>query len=109
MFIVIGTETYNSELKKWSKQDYNQAEKIPKKLAENPYVGRELTYPFLREKRINGKRIYYLIYEDFKLVLLVAVSDKRDQQMTIDHIKENLKEFREVAEDLSKSFKSTFL
>jgi len=71
-------------------------------LAENPFVGNQLSYPFLREKKIGGRRIYYLVYEDLKLVLLVATSGKRDQQITIDHIRENIKEFRKVAEELSK-------
>jgi len=102
MFKVIGTDTYLREIKKWPKQDYSAAEKIPPKLAENLYVGKQLSYPFLREKKIEGRRIYYLIYEDIKLVLLVAASDKKDQQATIDHIKENLQEFRAVAKRISK-------
>lgn len=102
MFNVIGTDTYLEEIGKWSKADRASAEKIPKKIAVNPFIGNQLSYPFLREKRIKEKRIYYLIYEDLKLVLLVAVSGKKDQQATIDHIKENLDEFRKVAEHISK-------
>lgn len=102
MFKVIGTETYLNEIKKWPKSDKEAAEEIPKKLAENPFIGAQLKYPFLREKRIREKRIYYLIYEDLKLVLLVAVSGKKDQQATIDHIKEHLDEFKKVVEDISK-------
>ena len=102
MFVVIGTETYLRELHKWPKQAFEQAEKISLKLAENPFVGKQLTYPFLREKKIGGRRIYYLVYEDLNLVLLIAVSDKKDQQATIDHIKGNLKEFRAVAENIFK-------
>ena len=102
MFKVIGTDTYLRELQKWPKKDYDAAEKIPKKLAENPFVGKQLSYPFLREKKIEGRRIYYLVYEDLELVLLVAASGKKDQQATIEHIKDNLKEFRKVAEDISK-------
>ena len=48
------------------------------------------------------KRVYFLIYEDLKLVLLVATSGKKDQQATIDHIKNNLDEFRKVAKDIAK-------
>lgn len=99
---VIGTETYLKELEKWDKSEREIAEKLPEKLAINPFVGDHLNYPFLREKRIKEKRIYYLIYEDLKLVLLVATSGKKDQQATIDHIKENLKEFRIVAERIIK-------
>lgn len=56
-------------------------------MIKNPFVGKQLSYKFLREKRIKDKRIYYLVYEDIVLVLLIAVSKKKDQQMTINHIK----------------------
>lgn len=102
MFIVVGTDTYEKELNRWSKVDKEAARKIPTQLKENPYVGKQLTYPFLREKKVRDKRLYYLVYEDLKLVLLVAASGKKNQQVTINHIKNNLNEFRIVAEDISK-------
>ena len=102
MFKVIGTDTYLKEINKWPKSDREAAEKIPKQLAENPFVGSQLIYPFLREKQVKEKRVYYLIYEDLKLVLLIAASGKKNQQATIDHIKENLDQFRKVAEDIAK-------
>jgi|SRR3989338_7760761 len=102
MYKVIGTDTYIKEIKKWPKPDFEDASNVPKQLAENPLTGKPLSYIFLREKRIREKRIYYLVYEDLKLVLLVAVSGKKDQQATIDHIKENMKEFRKVAEYVAK-------
>ncbi len=101
MFVVIGTETYLEEIGKWSKFEQEVAAKIPAHLAENPYVGKPLGYLFLREKKIEGKRVYYLIYEEFNLVLLVATSEKKDQQSTINHIKRGLDEFKEVAQKIS--------
>ena len=102
MFRVIGTDTYLKEISKWSKVEIEAAEKIPQQLKENPFVGQHLRYPFLREKRIKEKRVYYLIYEDLELVLLVAVSGKKDQQATIDHIVAQFKEYRKVAEQIAK-------
>ena len=118
MFKVIGTDTYLKEISKWSNPEIAIAEKIPKQLAENPFVGQQLRYPFLREKisqerisqlhpflrekRIKEKRVYYLIYEDLNLVLLVATSGKKDQQATIDHIISQFAEYRKVAEDIAK-------
>ncbi|MBI5392447.1 hypothetical protein HZA96_01135 [Candidatus Woesearchaeota archaeon] len=64
MVKVIGTETYLKEIEKWPKDEQEIADKLPKKLAVNPYSGDQLCYPFLREKRIREKRIYYLIYDD---------------------------------------------
>ncbi|MEK6938272.1 MAG: hypothetical protein AABX04_04475 [Nanoarchaeota archaeon] len=101
-FHVLGTETYLHEIKNLSKEYQEAAEKIPSKLAENPLLGKPLGYPFLREKRIKEKRIYYLIYEELKLVLLVAVSGKKDQQDTINHIQGNFEEFKKVAEEIIK-------
>ncbi|MCH7568604.1 MAG: hypothetical protein IIA87_04240 [Nanoarchaeota archaeon] len=102
MFRVIGTDTYLGEISKWDKSEREAAEKIPKKLAVNPMIGAPLGYPFLRERRVREKRVYYLIYEDLNLVLLVATSGKKDQQPTIDHIKGHLDEFRKIAEDIAK-------
>lgn len=102
MYKVVGTDTYLREISKWTKIEQEAAEKIPKKLAINPYVGDPLSYQFLREKRIKEKRIYYLIYDDLKLVLMVAVGGKKDQQDTINHIKGHLWEFRKVAEVIAK-------
>jgi len=101
MFTVIGTNTHLKEIGKWPR-DYKEAtDKIPLKLKENPFLGDQIRYPFLREKRIKEKRIYYLVYEDLKLVLLVATSGKKDQQATIDHIKGYLDEFRKEAERIA--------
>ncbi|MDP7180279.1 MAG: hypothetical protein QF824_03345 [Candidatus Woesearchaeota archaeon] len=102
MFKVIGTDTYLEEIGNWPKSDRVIVEKFPKQLAISPHSGSPLGYPFLREKRIREKRVYYLIYDDLKLILLVATSSKKNQQDTIDHIKEQLDEFRSVAEDIAK-------
>ena len=99
---VIGTDTYLREVGKWSRDYKEAAEKLPHKLAINPVSGNPLSYPFLREKRIKEKRVYYLVYEDLRLVLLVATSDKKNQQATIDHIKEQLDQYRKIAEEIAK-------
>lgn len=62
--------------------------------------GKKLTYDFLREKKIGGKRIYYLVYEDISLILLVSASDKKMQQATIDEIKFLLPEFKKYTNEL---------
>ena len=78
MYIVIGTNTYLKEIIKWSKSEREVIQKIPKQLAENPLAGKPLSYRFLREKCIKEKRVYYLIYEDLNLVLIVATSGKKN-------------------------------
>mgnify|MGYP001583276001 CR=1 FL=1 len=102
MYIVIATDTYNDELEKWPKSDREAAEIIPSKLAVNPYVGDPLGYRFLREKKVRERRLYFLVYEDLRLVLMVATSGKKNQESTIHHIKNSLDEFRIEAERISK-------
>jgi len=69
-------------------------------LKDNPYVGDQLRYRFLREKRIKEKRIYYLVYDDLLAVLLVAISDKKTQKETIDRIVKYFKEYRLYMKEL---------
>lgn len=102
MYKVIGSQTYQEELAKWSKADKEQANKLPEKLAVNPHQGDPCGYPFLREKRIREKRVYFLIYDDLELVLIVATSGKKDQQTTINHLKDKLDSFRIIAEQIAR-------
>ena len=57
-------------------------------------VGDQLSYPFLREKKISNKRIYYLVYKEIAVILLVESSSKKTQQSTIDEIKSSLPDFK---------------
>src|SRR3989344_6919066 len=84
-YSVYTTENFDKEAIKF-KIDDKRLQKIFLQLKENPYIGDQLRYKNLREKRINEKRIYYLVYDDLKCVLVVAVSDKKSQQETINHI-----------------------
>ena len=67
-------------------------------------VGDQLTYSFLREKKIKGKRIYYLVYKDIAIILIVATSDKKSQKDTIKEIKKYLPEYKKYAYELYEKF-----
>lgn len=62
MFTVIGTSTYLKEISKWPKDYKDAVNKIPEKLKENPFLGDQLSYPFLRERRIKEKRVSTIWY-----------------------------------------------
>jgi len=101
--------TLNVFEKKMDKLSYSDKEIIRKmflQLKENPYVGDQIRYKFFREKRLRENRIYYLIYEDISIVLVVAISGKKAQQETIDEIVKYFKEYRRYAERLSNPFNS---
>ena len=54
---------------------------IEKDLKENgDKIGNPLSYPYLREKKIVGKRVYYLIYKEIAIILLVEASNKKLHQ-----------------------------
>jgi len=84
---IYATQEFLNDYGKLSKAERERIDKIREQLKIDPYVGRSLGYKFFREKRIGGKRIYFLIYEDAVIVLVVAISDKKAQQVTIDKIK----------------------
>jgi len=90
-FKVYRTATFQDKFNALSRKEQEKIENFEKKqLTENPFVGDPLGYNFFREKRLNGGRVYYLIYEDVVIVLLVGISDKKTQQATIDQIKLHL-------------------
>ena len=102
VYAVYTTQSFDREKEKFPNNDKKRIEKIFLQLKENPYVGDQLKYKHLREKRIREKRIYYLVYDDLKAVLVVAVSGKKDQQLTINHIIDNFDKYKEYLERLLK-------
>lgn len=98
MYIVFKLPVFEKRAKKvLSEEELNQVNVFIEKLKINALVGRPLSHSFLREKRIGSKRIYFLVYKEICLVLLVSASDKKSQQRTIDEIKEELQYYKEFA------------
>ncbi len=62
----------------------------------NPYVGKPLGYKFFREKKVMNYRFYYLIYDKYVVVFIVALSDKEDRQKAIDTIKHLIPHYRNL-------------
>lgn len=89
--------TVQKHLKK-SLRDWERAIEIL--LKENPYVGDSIRYKFFREKRIKEKRLYYIVYEEFSSILIVAVGSKKAQQDTINEIIKLLPEFKSYMKEL---------
>lgn len=99
-YAVYITKNFDKKIAKLSKETQRRAKKIFFQLRNNPYVGNQLRYRNLREKRLGEKRIYYIIYEDLKAVLVVAIGGKKTQQKTIDYIINYLREYRIYMERL---------
>lgn len=104
MYSVFRTAKFDKELeKKFSRSEISEVENFERKqLTNNPYVGDPLSYRFFREKKLGGKRVYYLIYDELKAVLMVATSDKKTQRTTIDEIRQHLDGYHQVIEEAIK-------
>ena len=76
-----------------SKIEIKELNSFKIRLRENPYLGDPIRVPYIREKKIKGKRVYFIIYEKYNAILFVAISNKKQQKRTIDAIFTDLKEF----------------
>ena len=101
-FKVFRTKTFDKLFDKLPKSEQKEIERFEEKLVENPFVGKPLGLIFFREKKLNGRRVYYLIYEDIVVVLMAAISNKKTQQATIDAIKEKLEEYHKIVKETLK-------
>lgn len=99
-YAVYTTESFDREVAKLSQGDQEIIQKMFLKIRNNPYVSDQLRYRHLREKRIREKRVYFLVYDNLRAVLLVAISGKKDQQETINHIVNYFDEYRYYLERL---------
>ena len=102
-YSVYALNVFDKEMNKLSSDYHQKIEKIFLQLKDNPYAGDQIRYKFFREKRIKEKRIYYLVYDDLKIVLMVAIGGKKAQKETIDRIANYFKEYRDYAEKLGNS------
>lgn len=89
------TEEFDKDFSKLDRSLQIQIEKALTQIEGNPYVGKPLGYMFFREKKIEKWRVYYLIYDEYVAVFAIAISDKKDQQETINTIKSLIPYYRE--------------
>ena len=97
---VFRSVSFQEEICKYDKNIQDKVDKIEDKLITNPEYGTPLETKWFRESRFENYRIYYLVYEDLSAIYIVAISEKRDQQKTINTIKIFLEFFREEIEKL---------
>ncbi len=74
-------------------------EKVKKNLTEYP-TGKILKFYWFREKKFGDKRIYYIIDEELKKILIIAFGSKKEQEGMIEYILQNmnfyLKKLKEI-------------
>lgn len=105
LYQIKATETFAMQYKQFfDKEELMKFNKFKERLKTNPYLGDQLRVPYVREfKTDNGRRAYFLIYDDIKIILFVAFSNKKKQKTTINRIFEKLEEFKEYTYKYYKS------
>jgi len=95
MYRVFKSPRFQKKVEKLlDKRELKELDEFIQELKKGNIVGKQLTFEFLREKKIGGKRIYFLVYEKLSVILLVNSSNKKKQQATINEIKFFLPEFK---------------
>ena len=105
LYKVKGTEPFLKKYKSTlNSSEIDKFSKFKERLKINPYIGDSLRVKFVREFKTEiGKRLYFLVYDDLKIVLFVAFSDKKKQRTTIKRIFEQLDEFKKYVYKIYKS------
>ncbi len=98
-YIIFVTEPFEKLFYTLEKSEQIWIDKIKNKLKEN-VAGKPLGFEWFREKKYENKRLYFLVDEQNKKILLVAFATKKDQQKVIDFIKSNMKELLDYLKNL---------
>ena len=92
---IFRTASYDEDYKKLDYSEQTRVDKIIDTLFDTGDVtGKPLGVSFFREKKFGGKRILYLVYRQISVILLLAITDKKTQQATINEILSNLPEYQ---------------
>ena len=102
LFKIYRSEPFDEQIEKMPSDFKIWVEKVETQLMQNPYVGKPLSFKWFREKKYGKFRVYYLIYENLDTVYIVALSDKKDQQKTINTIKLFLNTYKKQIEEIGK-------
>jgi len=101
MYSVFHTQKYDKQFAKLlSAHEQTETDDFERKLSERPYLGDPLGTPFFREKKIDGKRIYFVINDTHKGIFMIRISTKKDQQTAIKEIKKQLRYYQEYIKQL---------
>ena len=97
-YTILTTREFEKEFQKLDAEIQERFRKQFQRLETEPYfVGKPLQgTKWFRELKNIKFRAYYLVYDTHVLVLLAGVSEKKDQQKTINTISNELGELNEL-------------
>ena len=103
MFRVFRSEWYDKKFHKLDKSEQIIISAFEQRLKTELYSGKPSGYDFFREKKFDGKRILFLIYEKHQAIFLITITDKKAQQQEIDLIKTHLDIYKDALEKIIKN------
>lgn len=93
------TKEFDEDFDSLDNSEKTRVRKIINQLKEQgDSIAKPLKYPYFREKRFNGKRLYFLVYKEHMIILALAIGDKKTQQETINKIVLELENYKEIIE-----------
>jgi putative component of toxin-antitoxin plasmid stabilization module len=99
VYRVFTTKEFDDDFDSLDSSEKSRVRKIMDQLKEKgDDVGKPLKYPYFREKKFEGKRLYFLVYKDYMIVLALAISNKKTQQETINKIISELQNYKDIIE-----------
>ena len=94
MFRVFTTKEFDNDFERLDESEKKRVRIIMSQLKEQgDSVGKPLGRIYFREKKFGGKRLYFLVYKEFMVVLAVGIGDKKVQQAEINKIIFHIKEY----------------
>jgi len=97
---IIRTEKFRKSFKKLPFEIKKKFDKQIRKLEDigvDPYgMGDPLGYKWFRELKQEKYRVYFYIYENEIIILLLDTSDKKTQKEVIQQLKKYLRELRKL-------------
>jgi len=103
MYRIFRSDWYDKKLRKLDGSEIKRIEKFEQQLKIDPFSGKPLGYEFFREKKFDGKRLLFLVYEEHSIVFLVTITDKKAQQRDIDFVVSHLNVYKEEIDRIVKS------
>src|SRR3989338_6806340 len=74
MFRVFVTKEFDDDFDKLDESDKIRVRKIREQLNEQgDFVGKPLGLPYFREKRFDEKRLYFIVYKKFMVILSIPL------------------------------------
>lgn len=99
VYRILKTAVFERKFARLSSDVQKAIEKMKDKLKENPFSGKPLRYDFFREKKLGKFRVYYLIYEEYLILYMITISEKKDQQVAINTVMQFLDIYKKDVEE----------